>query len=745
MTHPRCLPLFIFFLLIFCAGSTMAQSDLDIIQDRILHELLEAEVNDDEIAQLLESQQNDGTWPGINYEDVSRTGFEHRWHLSNMVDLARAYHAQSSGHHQSTSVKEAIELALTNWVENDYICDNWWHNQIGTPGNLVSLMLIIGDKLDQNLVQKAQPMIGRAHVDAPGARPGGDRIKIAGIQAKNALFLGDAETFDQVVRIIESEIKFSEWVGAEYGYGFRNIPTGFSNRQMGGRGIQHDNSFHHRVDGVNNTLSYGLGYAAAFAEWAAYTRNTKFAFSDERLQPLIDYFLDGICKTAVYGKFPDPGAKNRSTSRPGTLKPYSASLAEKLLQTSEYRKKELQEIVDIRHEGIKPTLSHATYYWHSEHFSFQRPDWFASVRMYSTRTHNMEVPYNSEGLLNHHRGDGVNHLSIKGDEYYDIWPVYDYQKIPGATILQKPELPSHREIQQLGYTDFVGAATDGIYGTAAFDFRSAHDPLIARKAWFFFDEQYVCLGAGISSQNRELPVLTTLNQAHLRGDVLVGVGTETSMLEQGEHTIEEVNYVYHDQVGYVFPQPTTVHASNHEQSGSWWRINKQSDSPKDEIKLDVFSLWLDHGIRPSDTTYQYIIIPATTQEQLAQNSSSRDISILSNTPQVQAVAHTGLNMYQSVFYQAGEITIGNGISLTAHTPGIAMLQSTPRGDYQITVSDPNRELKTMHLSLSQRLDAEGTGYRVFWDEQEQMSELLIDLPQGQYAGSSVTVLLQNLE
>jgi len=739
MTHTRYFPLFIFFLLIVCTRSTMAQSDLDIIKDRILQELTKPEVDDEEIAQLLQSQHDDGTWPGINYEDVSRTGFEHRWHLSHMVDLARAYQVPSSTYHQDASVRQAIEAALSNWVENDYFCDNWWHNQIGTPGNLVSLMLMIGDELDQNLVQKAQLMIGRAHIDAPGARPGGDRIKIAGIQAKNALFLGDADTFDKVVRVIESEIKFSKWVGAEYGYGFRNIPTGFSNRKMGGRGIQHDNSFHHRVDGVNNTLSYGLGYAAAFAEWAVYTRDTKFAFSRERLEPLINYFLDGICKTAVYGKYPDPGAKNRSISRKGTLRPYDATLAEKLLQTSDYRKIELQEIADIRNKGIKPTLSHATYYWHSEHFSFQRPEWFASVRMYSTRTHNMEEPYNSEGLLNHHRGDGANHLSIQGDEYYDIWPVYDYQKIPGATILQKPELPSHREIQQLGFTDFVGAATDGTYGTAAFDFRSAHDPLIARKAWFFFDEQYVCLGAGISSKNRELPVFTTLNQAHLRGDVMFVSENETSTLTQGEHSLEEVDYIYHDQVGYVFPVPTTVHVSNREQSGSWWRINKQTDSPKDEVKLGVFSLWLDHGIRPSDATYQYIVIPATSLDQLSQYSTRNDISILANTPQVQAVAHPGLNMYQAVFYEAGEIELTESLTLTVHTPGIVILKTTQEGGYQITASDPNRELKTMHLSLNQRIETEGAGYRILWNAQDQVSEILVDLPEGQYAGSSVTV------
>ena len=105
-------------------------------------------------------------------------------------------------------VRETIVSALAYWVENDFICDNWWYNQIGTPGSMVSLMLIIGDELPAGLVEKTQPIIGRAHINASGARPGGHRMTIAGIQAKNLLFLNEYEQFEEVIRVIESEIKF---------------------------------------------------------------------------------------------------------------------------------------------------------------------------------------------------------------------------------------------------------------------------------------------------------------------------------------------------------------------------------------------------------------------------------------------------------------------------------------------------------------------------------------------------------
>ncbi|MEZ4850645.1 MAG: polysaccharide lyase family 8 super-sandwich domain-containing protein [Bacteroidia bacterium] len=264
-------------------------------------------------------------------------------------------------------------------------------------------------------------------------------------------------------------------------------------------------------------------------------------------------------------------------------------------------------------------------------FFLQRPDWFASVRMYSTRTHNMEEPYNSEGLLNHHRGDGANHISRTGDEYLDIWPVYDYQKIPGATIMQKPELPSHEEIQQLGLTDFVGAATNGQYGTVAFDFRSPHDPLIARKSWFFLMMRICLSGSRDFLQQQGITCIYDDQSMPFQRAGSDRFKEKKLFLKKARTIYETAEWVYHDGMGYVFQNPTTVNIKNNSANGSWWRINKQTDSPKDEMNLDVFSLWIDHGKRPSDEAYAYIVVPATSVKKLEQEESKNNISILANT------------------------------------------------------------------------------------------------------------------
>src|SRR5690606_36008684 len=132
---------------------------------------------------------------------------------------------------------------------------------------------------------------------------------------------------DQIIRIIEGEIKFS----------------------TGQRGMQHDYSFHHRVDRVNNTTSYGYGkYANAFGEWSYYVAGTRYAFSKEKINHLVDYYLEGVYKQLVYGIYEDVGVKNRSITQKAEFRPRGTLEIERLLQSTDYRKDELEEIIRLR-------------------------------------------------------------------------------------------------------------------------------------------------------------------------------------------------------------------------------------------------------------------------------------------------------------------------------------------------------------------------------------------------------------
>ena len=271
--------LVLFILLINALVGFSASSDLEIIRNKVIAGLMTPAVDVAQTKALMASLRTDGTWPGIDYSDVSKTGFQHRVHLYNLVTLSRAYQKKGTKLKGDPKLKKVIYTALDYWLANDFICENWWWNQIGTPNELVSFLLIMDTNLTKEQISKTLPMVGRAYLNATGARPSGDRIKIAGILAKTLLFKRDEAQFNDVVKVIEGEIKFSTE-----------------------RGMQYDYSFHHRIDKVNNTLSYGTGYADAFAEWAALTAGTRYQFSQPPLHQLTDYYLDGICKMTVNGK-----------------------------------------------------------------------------------------------------------------------------------------------------------------------------------------------------------------------------------------------------------------------------------------------------------------------------------------------------------------------------------------------------------------------------------------------------------
>src|SRR5687768_806169 len=64
-----------------------ASADLETIRTRIITDLMAPAVDDAAVAQLIKTIKPDGSWPGINYQDVSRTGFQHKDHLENMLAL----------------------------------------------------------------------------------------------------------------------------------------------------------------------------------------------------------------------------------------------------------------------------------------------------------------------------------------------------------------------------------------------------------------------------------------------------------------------------------------------------------------------------------------------------------------------------------------------------------------------------------------------------------------------------------
>ncbi|MFW5835559.1 MAG: polysaccharide lyase family 8 super-sandwich domain-containing protein [bacterium] len=697
------------------SGSSAAvDEDLEIIRERVIANVMRPAVDEASVELALNTITPGGYWPGINYEDVSRTGFDQTLHLSNMIIMARAYKKSGNRYTGNQELKRAISAAFDFWLEHDFICDNWWHNQIGTPRSIINFMLIMDDELTDRQVTEGLKITGRANMQASGARQSGDRIFMAGLRGRHGVFKRDTEILENVIGVMASDIQIIS----------------------DGPGIKPDLSYHHRKDNVVSTLTYGLHPPRIFSTWALKIEGTRFEFPESAMELLVDYYLDGVCRSMVYGKYSDPGVQNREISRMTVLEAASPQIAEALYRTSHHRREELATIAKIRRGEIEPDLRYTSFFWHSEYFIHQRPDWYASVRMYSERNNNIDAPHNEEGLKNHHFADGSNFLSITAEEYDQIFPVWDWQRVPGTTVVQKPGLPHWNEIVRKGPSVFVGGVTDDEYGAAVFDFVSPHDPLQARKSWFFFDDEYVALGSGISS-NADFPVNTTISQRYLTGDIVTGQNNKRAIPGRGEHSMENLSWLFHDDVAYLFPSQSSVNLRNTTSTGNWREINHGYWATEEELSADLFTLWVDHGTRPEGQNYEYIVVPGIELEAVENYRRDLPVRILSNTTSQQAVRHDDLGITQVVFYEAGDIDLGSGIRLSVNKSCMVMVKERGRRIARITVSDPSRTHGTIELTINSRVRGNGDSWKTTWSRRDSRSVISLDMPGEEMAGRSV--------
>ena len=131
----------------------------------------------DENINQISSDFDGEKWPFIQYSDISREGFDNRIHLNNLVKMAVAYKSNASKYFEDKSLLQKIVNGLHFWCKNDFVGENWWNNQIGTPTSLIELMLVIGEELPEGLIVKSQEIINRADINKGGSRPAAIELK----------------------------------------------------------------------------------------------------------------------------------------------------------------------------------------------------------------------------------------------------------------------------------------------------------------------------------------------------------------------------------------------------------------------------------------------------------------------------------------------------------------------------------------------------------------------------------------
>lgn len=623
--------------------------------------------------------QENGSFSDIDYDDTQMTNWTPIKHIERLSDFVYAYTNEKNKYYQNEDLYQKIVKGLEYWYDVDSESDNWWHNQISEPQKLGVLLIQmrIGKKqIPQELETKILKRIQETGGD-PAKWTGANRTDIALHWIyRSCLTQNEADLKTAIDNVFNPVVYTTE------------------------EGFQHDNSYFQHGEQLY-IGGYGDEILKGVTQVASYALGTQYQLDKEKVELLSKFMRETYYRT-VRGQNMSFDVVGRSVSRPGLLnKRTTATYAKRMIDIDPTHADEYKAII-ARLNRKQPadyqvTASH-THYFRGDYSLHVRPQYNFDVRLASTRTKKCEYG-NKENLKTYFMSDGCTNITQTGDEYFNIFPVWNWCHIPGTTAPQLEKVPMDPKAWGvLGTSTYAGGVSDSIYGATAYAYMDTNPEVNtgAKKSWYFFDNEVVCLGAGIQSTST-YPVHTTVNQCFLKGGILVDKGDKEETLANGSHTLQAPQWVLHDKIGYFFPQKEEVFLTAQTQSGRWYDIN--TSKSKKEEKMDVFTLGINHGVGPKDGSYAYIVVPGkTSAQEMKAYQKKNAIEILSNNPKIQAVRNTKLNVWMVTFFEAGTFK-HKELSVTVDKPCVLMVKDINAKSANLHIADPGQTQSPIQVEL----------------------------------------------
>lgn len=716
------------FTLCFSINATVnaqTQADTDTITSRFRSSFLSGTpTNDTIIRAYLDSLQPNGSWNDVDYANQGAVTWLPVTHLQRLLAICKSYNTSSSVYYYNDNTKAKIYSAFNYWNVRKPTSTNWYNIDIIAPTDYGQSLLLMktGDAngfSQDTLNALADAGINYYNVIAAQYAPTSEIV-----QASNQTLLLEASIYKGCIKDSTSELKM-------------NFDTIFSNINIAsglGLGMKIDNSYYFHGSQLYN-WGYGTGFLNGVSSMDYFARNTAFATTTATIDSLISYILDGQ-QWMEQGNICDYSALGRDLARQGELSVGSNLRTSCLIYlinlNTGFRTKELNNYykyakggnVSFQYPGNKQ-------FWKSDYMVQHGSNFLLSVKTPSKRTTGSET-LNQENLKGKYLPWGSTTIMITGTEYQNAFPVWDWTRVPGTTTQNTPN-PTFSKLPTGIYTptnSFAGGVSNGVYGLEAYDF--TFDTVSGKKAYFFTPTAMYCLGAGIASKKAGGPILTSVNQCISKGTITIDSAGNQSAFSGTQHAYTNLNWVYHNSVGYLFPSQGNITVANQSQSGSWVSIDAaQSATP---LTYNIFSAWFNHGTQPTNGSYEYIVVPYKSVSQFSTWAGSNQLRKLINTSTIQAFADDSANVYAVAFYKAGSILLDTATSFSIKTnkPSLLLIQKQSNG-YSISVADPTQLLDTVTVTTSVSLS--GTNAVVNADS---TTTINFKLPKGDTAGKTIS-------
>lgn len=612
----------------------------------------------------------DGSWSSINYIDYGRATWIPYEHLNRIFEMSQAFVNMKSSYYNNKELGRKIVNGLNYWIKKAPYCANWWYNDIAVPQSIGKIMILLEGSglLDTSLKNALVRLMNRGDLKAS---TGANKADIALHYLMRGMLTGNENLVESTAQSIFDEVKITS-----------------------GEGIQIDNSYHQ-----HGSQLYISGYGDVFIESilviAQYLQGTKYALQEEKLNILSSFVIDGFLPI-FRSCYKDYNAGGRLFTRKGALNCQGFVKQLKILERLDKKNKEeyAKAINQIENRIYDVSGEYNKLYWRSDYMIHNRSSYNASVRAASERVDRMETGGNGENLKGTLVSAGSMSVRVSGDEYFNIFPCWNWSAIPGVTSI-KNNIPiiNKNDWGSQGSGRFIGGVSDGNIGTFVLDYDEFG--IKAHKGYFFFENEIVCLGSMISSDINGI-VNTAIEQNKLMGEVyILDQGNLVNKFIHGQSS-EKLKGILHNRIGYFVNNDSDIEIKIENSVGSWKDINSSASGEK--VCEKIFSILVNHGIKPVSEAYAYIIVPNIKTIEDFKTYPIRKIEIIQNCKEVQAVANEVAKELQIIFYNKGKICY-KGISISVDSPMTVLVPDYENIQY-IYVSDPTQTLDLAKLTLN---------------------------------------------
>lgn len=712
----------------------------------------------------------------IPYEDDA---VEFRVSFKKVLSMCKAYAAEGGALYQNQDMLKDITNILDFLCGSCYTAksqtDNWWTWEIGIPKDLIPALILIYDGLTEEQVMAYtetlyffQPdpfhegVINTASTHGQGYR-----------EAQGANIIDCSTTAVGLGALREdNELVYLGMLASSQTFVIQNVEDSAQIAANGyNSGFYPDGSYLDHIK-VPYLGAYGIEFMKGGAKIPSLLAGTPWKYPEQVQDNLESYIVEGFGNGMYQGMMLDC-LKGRSVSRPASSNQATGREAMMIIL----------QIVDSFSQEAKETTLSALKAWLEEDEGFidslvgaenmaikkkakeiledtsiqsnvapihksyplmdravhRTEDYLFALSMYSERIQNTEI-MNDENRFGWHQNNGMTYIYDEDKQYTEnYWNTVNPLRLPGTTVVPvnigtgKPDGSGFAQGGDFcSKESWVGGTSIGNYGVSGMSFSgetqgiagdapvSYAPDLKGKKSWFMFDDEIVCLGAGITNKNMELPVETTIENKKLRKDgsnqlLVNGEKTEIPVKEANvkelvERTadisgtsFEQVNWAHLEGnqsvgTGYYFPEENTeIQVRRGQTTGSW----KDVGTFEGESTENYLEMWVDHGQNPENASYSYVLLPETSAEETENYAQAPKVTILENSSEVQAVRHetlkiTGINFWQE---QGGSID-----GITSDKAASVMLQETEQGTVKVSVSDPTMKNKgNVQLTLEEEI------------------------------------------